>query len=124
MTAGMGGAGSAVRGGFGGARSARPVGRPGAAPGTDQAAAYAMRRTLTGAAAMDYPHKTVWLLDEKRRPEMRALCDELANVLERAVIRARGAMVARRLRLEHFSHRRDDASRNWTAKLTNSSTKE
>ena len=36
-----------------------------------------VRRTLTGAAAMDYPHKTVWLLDEKRRPEMKALCDEL-----------------------------------------------
>ncbi|MDP2310741.1 MAG: UDP-forming cellulose synthase catalytic subunit [Pseudomonadota bacterium] len=36
-----------------------------------------VRRTLTGAAAMDYPNKTVWLLDEKRRPEMKALCDEL-----------------------------------------------
>lgn len=36
-----------------------------------------VRRTLTGAAAIDYPNKTVWLLDEKRRPEMRALCEEL-----------------------------------------------
>lgn len=36
-----------------------------------------VRRTLTGAAAMDYPNKKVWLLDEKRRPEMRALCEEL-----------------------------------------------
>lgn len=36
-----------------------------------------VRRTLTGAAAIDYPNKTVWLLDEKRRPEMKALCDEL-----------------------------------------------
>ncbi len=36
-----------------------------------------VRRTLTGAAAMEYPNKKVWLLDEKRRPEMRALCEEL-----------------------------------------------
>ncbi len=36
-----------------------------------------VRRTLTGAVAIDYPNKTVWLLDEKRRPEMRALCEEL-----------------------------------------------
>jgi cellulose synthase (UDP-forming) len=36
-----------------------------------------VRRTLTGAVAIDYPNKKVWLLDEKRRPEMKALCEEL-----------------------------------------------
>ncbi len=36
-----------------------------------------VRRTLTGATAIDYPNKKVWLLDEKRRPAMKALCEEL-----------------------------------------------
>jgi cellulose synthase (UDP-forming) len=36
-----------------------------------------VRRTLVGACAIDYPNKKVWLLDEKRRPHMKALCEEL-----------------------------------------------
>ncbi|MFZ5475725.1 MAG: UDP-forming cellulose synthase catalytic subunit [Myxococcota bacterium] len=39
-----------------------------------------VRRTLIGAVAMDYPKKKVYLLDEKRRPEMKALCEELGVV--------------------------------------------
>ncbi|MFN7144886.1 MAG: UDP-forming cellulose synthase catalytic subunit, partial [Myxococcota bacterium] len=65
-------------------RAARPVsleGRP--LPSVDvfvptyNEGVEVVRRTLTGAAAIDYPNKKVWLLDEKRRPEMRALCEEL-----------------------------------------------
>lgn len=36
-----------------------------------------LRRTLTGAVAMTYPNKRVYLLDEQRRPAVKALCDEL-----------------------------------------------
>jgi cellulose synthase (UDP-forming) len=35
-----------------------------------------VRKTLLAACAMDYPHKT-WLLDDGRRPEMRALARQL-----------------------------------------------
>jgi cellulose synthase (UDP-forming) len=67
-----------------------------------------VRRTLTGAAAIDYPNKIVWLLDEKRRPEMRALCEELgvryltrpdnrgakAGNINHALARTQGELVA------------------------------
>jgi cellulose synthase (UDP-forming) len=36
-----------------------------------------LRRTLIGARAIDWPRKTVYLLDDGRRPEMKALADEL-----------------------------------------------
>lgn len=36
-----------------------------------------LRRTIIGCQAMDYPHKRVYLLDDKRRPQMRALAQEL-----------------------------------------------
>jgi cellulose synthase (UDP-forming) len=36
-----------------------------------------LRRSLIGCQAIDYPNKNVYLLDEKSRPEMRALCEEL-----------------------------------------------
>ncbi len=36
-----------------------------------------VRRTLIGALAIRYPHKTVHLLDDGRRPAMRALAEEL-----------------------------------------------
>lgn len=39
-----------------------------------------VRRTLVGAVSMDYPNKKVYLLDEKRRPEMKALCEELGAI--------------------------------------------
>lgn len=39
--------------------------------------AFILRRTVIGCQAMDYPHKTVYLLDDTRRPEIRALADEL-----------------------------------------------
>ncbi len=43
-----------------------------------------LRRTIVGCQAIDYPNKTVWLLDDMRRPEMRALAAELrCNYLDR-----------------------------------------
>jgi cellulose synthase (UDP-forming) len=36
-----------------------------------------LRRTVVGCQAMDYPHKQVYLLDDLRRPEIRALAQEL-----------------------------------------------
>ena len=36
-----------------------------------------LRRTIIGCQAMDYPRKTVYLLDDQRRPAMRALAKEL-----------------------------------------------
>ena len=36
-----------------------------------------LRRTIVGCQAMDYPKKTIWLLDDTRRPEMRKLAEEL-----------------------------------------------
>ena len=37
-----------------------------------------LRGTITAALAMDYPHRTI-VLDDGRRPEMAALCDELGS---------------------------------------------
>lgn len=46
--------------------------------------AWLLRRTIVGCQAIDYPKKTVWLLDDMRRPEMRALAAELGcNYLDR-----------------------------------------
>lgn len=39
--------------------------------------AFILRRTIVGCQAMDYPHKRVYLLDDTRRPEIRALAAEL-----------------------------------------------
>lgn len=39
--------------------------------------AFILRRTLIGCQAIDYPHKTIYLLDDTRRPEIRALAAEL-----------------------------------------------
>lgn len=39
--------------------------------------AFILRRTVIGCQAMDYPHKTVYLLDDTRRPEIKALAAEL-----------------------------------------------
>lgn len=36
-----------------------------------------VRRTVIGCQAMDYPHKTVYILDDTRRPHIRALAQEL-----------------------------------------------
>jgi cellulose synthase (UDP-forming) len=36
-----------------------------------------LRRTIIGCQAMDYPNKTIYLLDDQRRPAMRALAQEL-----------------------------------------------
>ena len=36
-----------------------------------------LERTLIGAQAMDYPRKTLWLLDDQRRPAMRELARKL-----------------------------------------------
>jgi cellulose synthase (UDP-forming) len=36
-----------------------------------------LRRTVIGCQAMDYPHKRIYLLDDMRRPEIRALAVEL-----------------------------------------------
>ncbi|MCS6943591.1 MAG: glycosyltransferase [Geminocystis sp.] len=36
-----------------------------------------LRRTVIGCQAMDYPHKKIYLLDDTRRPEVRALAAEL-----------------------------------------------
>jgi cellulose synthase (UDP-forming) len=36
-----------------------------------------LRRTIIGCQAMDYPCKTIYLLDDQRRPAMRALAEEL-----------------------------------------------
>jgi cellulose synthase (UDP-forming) len=38
---------------------------------------FILRRTVMGCQAMDYPHKTVYLLDDTRRPEVEALAAEL-----------------------------------------------
>lgn len=39
--------------------------------------AFILRRTIIGCQAMDYPNKTIYLLDDTRRPEIRALAHEL-----------------------------------------------
>jgi cellulose synthase (UDP-forming) len=39
--------------------------------------AFILRRTIIGCQALDYPHKTIYLLDDTRRPEMQALAQEL-----------------------------------------------
>lgn len=39
--------------------------------------AFILRRTIIGCQAIDYPHKTVYLLDDTRRPEIRQLAAEL-----------------------------------------------
>ena len=39
--------------------------------------AFILRRTVIGCQAMEYPRKTVYLLDDTRRPEIRALAAEL-----------------------------------------------
>jgi len=36
-----------------------------------------LRRSIIGCQAMDYPYKTVWLLDDQQRPAMRELAREL-----------------------------------------------
>ena len=36
-----------------------------------------LERTIIGCQGLDYPNKTVWLLDDMRRPEMRALAETL-----------------------------------------------
>jgi cellulose synthase (UDP-forming) len=38
---------------------------------------FILRRTVIGCQAMDYPHKTIYLLDDTRRPEIKALAAEL-----------------------------------------------
>lgn len=38
---------------------------------------FVLRRTIVGAQAMRYPHKTVWLLDDGKRPEAAKLAEEL-----------------------------------------------
>ncbi len=38
---------------------------------------FILRRTVIGCQAMEYPHKTVYLLDDTRRPEVKALAAEL-----------------------------------------------
>jgi cellulose synthase (UDP-forming) len=38
---------------------------------------FILRRTIIGCQAMTYPHKTIYLLDDTRRPEMKALAAEL-----------------------------------------------
>lgn len=66
-----------------------------------------LRRTLIGCQAMDYPNKTIYLLDDQRRPAMRALAAELgceyicrpdnrhakAGNLNHALSRTRGELV-------------------------------
>jgi cellulose synthase (UDP-forming) len=66
-----------------------------------------VRKTLLAAISMDYPHRT-WLLDDGRRPEMRALASELgceyltrpdnshakAGNLNHALAHSRGEVVA------------------------------
>lgn len=39
--------------------------------------AFILRRTIIGCQAMDYPNKTIYLLDDTRRPEIRALAEAL-----------------------------------------------
>ncbi|NJO39510.1 MAG: glycosyltransferase [Cyanobacteria bacterium RU_5_0] len=39
--------------------------------------AFILRRTIMGCQAIDYPFKTVYLLDDTRRPEIKALAEEL-----------------------------------------------
>jgi cellulose synthase (UDP-forming) len=38
---------------------------------------FILRRTIIGCQALDYPYKTIYLLDDTRRPEMQALAEEL-----------------------------------------------
>ncbi|MEE3716103.1 glycosyltransferase [Tumidithrix elongata RA019] len=38
---------------------------------------FILRRTIVGCQAMEYPHKTIYLLDDTRRPEIKALAEEL-----------------------------------------------
>jgi cellulose synthase (UDP-forming) len=67
-----------------------------------------LRRTLVGCQAMDYPHKTVWVLDDGRREEVRRLAAEFgcryltrsnnegakAGNLNAALERTEGALIA------------------------------
>ncbi|MBD2257363.1 glycosyltransferase [Pseudanabaena sp. FACHB-2040] len=39
--------------------------------------AFILRRTVIGCQAIDYPHKTIYLLDDTRRPEIAAMAAEL-----------------------------------------------
>jgi cellulose synthase (UDP-forming) len=39
--------------------------------------AFILRRTIIGCQALDYPHKTIYLLDDTKRPEIKALAKEL-----------------------------------------------
>lgn len=69
---------------------------------------FILRRTVIGCQAMDYPHKTVYLLDDTRRPEVRALAEDLgceyltrpnnfhakAGNLNHAIARTYGELVA------------------------------
>ena len=38
---------------------------------------FILRRTIVGCQALDYPNKTIYLLDDTRRPQMKALAKEL-----------------------------------------------
>ncbi|OCR01519.1 cellulose synthase catalytic subunit [Oscillatoriales cyanobacterium USR001] len=38
---------------------------------------FILRRTIIGCQALDYPHKKIYLLDDTRRPEIKALAQEL-----------------------------------------------
>ncbi len=38
---------------------------------------FILRRTIIGCQALDYPHKTTYLLDDTRRPEVKELAEEL-----------------------------------------------
>lgn len=38
---------------------------------------FILRRTIIGCQALEYPHKTIYLLDDTRRPQMQALATEL-----------------------------------------------
>lgn len=38
---------------------------------------FILRRTVIGCQALDYPYKTIYLLDDTRRPEVQALAEEL-----------------------------------------------
>ncbi|MDX2242879.1 MAG: glycosyltransferase [Leptolyngbyaceae cyanobacterium bins.302] len=69
---------------------------------------FVLRRTIMGCQAMDYAHKTVYLLDDTRRPEIRQLAAELgckyitrpdnrhakAGNLNHAIAQTKGDMIA------------------------------
>jgi cellulose synthase (UDP-forming) len=70
--------------------------------------AFILRRTIIGCQAMDYPRKTIYLLDDTRRPEIKALAAELgceymtrpgndhakAGNLNHAIARTQGDLIA------------------------------